>query len=223
MNRLAIFARIPTPGRVKTRLSPAIPLPIAAQLYRAMLTDALETAASSGTGKVSLFWDSIGDQSPGPALPDGVAVRHQLGADLGERLASAFAVLLAEPGDRAIVMGSDCPDLGPAVLVEAFAALEERDLVLGPARDGGYYLIGLRRPAPALFEEVTWGTGQVLGQTLERAEGLGLRVARLAVLDDIDTPEDLVRFVARRCVSPPGPGARTEEALRDLGLLPGRG
>jgi len=222
MNRLAIFARVPVSGRVKTRLSPAIPLPIVAQLYRAMLADALEVVASSGTGQVSLYWDSIGEEPSDPALP-GVAIRHQRGAELGERLSSAFGELLAEPGDRAIVMGSDCPDLGPAVLVEAFAALEDRDLVLGPARDGGYYLIGLRRPAPALFEGVSWGTDQVLGQTLGRAEGMGLRVARLAVLDDIDTPDDLVRFVARRCVSPPGPGARTEEALRDLGLLPGRG
>jgi len=222
MHRLAVFARIPAPGRVKTRLSPAIPPALSARLYLAMLADALEGAMSADPGHVSVFWASAGDPPAGLSLPEGVAVRHQQGADLGERLSSAFAELLAGPGDRAVVMGSDCPDLGPAVLGEAFAALGDRDLVLGPARDGGYYLIGLRRPAARLFEGVSWGTDQVLAQTLERAERLGLEVARLAALDDIDSPEDLVRFIARRCVSPPGPGARTEAALRDLGLLPER-
>jgi rSAM/selenodomain-associated transferase 1 len=188
-----------------------------------MLTDALEAATGARTGHVSLFWDSIGEMPGGLSLPEGVTVRHQRGADLGERLASAFCELLAGPGDRAVVMGSDCPDLGPAVIGGAFAALDQHDVALGPTRDGGYYLIGLSRPAPGLFEGVSWGTSHVLSQTLERAERLGLRVAGLAVLDDMDTPEDLVRFIARRCVSPPGPGARTEGALREIGLLPERG
>ena len=188
-----------------------------------MLTDALEGAIRANTGQVSVFWASIGDQPGGLALPEGVAIRHQRGADLGERLASAFAELLAGPGDRAVVMGSDCPDLSPALLGEAFAALGDHDLVLGPVGDGGYYLIGLRRPVPDLFEGVSWGTDRVLAQALERAQRMGLSVATLGMLDDIDTPEDLVRFVARRCVSPPGPGSRTEGALRDIGLLPERG
>ena len=223
MNRLAVFARIPAAGHVKTRLSPALPPHLSAKLYLAMVADSLEGAVSAIADQVSVFWASDGALAAGLALPAGVAVRHQQGADLGERLASAFAELLAGPGDRAVVVGSDCPDLGPGVLGEAFAALADRDLVLGPARDGGYYLIGLRRPAAGLFEGVGWGTSRVFTQTLERAERLGLEIARLAVLDDIDTPEDLVRFIARRCISPPGPGARTEAALRDIGLLPERG
>jgi len=223
MNRLAVFARLPVPGRVKTRLSPALPHDLSAQLHGAMLLDALEGALGSDVGHVDVFWSPDAGTAPGLALPLGVAARHQRGADLGERLAAAFADLLAGPADRAVAIGSDCPDLGPGVLREAFAALEEHDLVLGPARDGGYYLIGLSRPAPALFQGVSWGTDQVLSQTLERAERDALRVGLLGVLDDIDTPEDLVRFVARRCVSPPGPGPRTEMALREMGLLPARG
>lgn len=173
--------------------------------------------------QVSLFWAASDEPPAELALPEAIAVSHQRGSDLGERLASAFVELLSGPVDRAVVMGSDCPDLGPALLGEAFTALGDRDLVLGPTRDGGYYLVGLRQPTPDLFEGVSWGTDQVLTQTLERAERLGLGVGRLAVLDDIDTPEDLVRLVARRCVSPPGPGARTEGALREIGLLPERG
>jgi len=188
-----------------------------------MLLDALEVALGSGADHVALFWSPDADLAPGLLLPSGVAVRHQRGADLGERLAAAFAELLAGPAGRAVAIGADCPDLGPGVLREAFAALGDHDLVLGPARDGGYYLIGLRQRAPALFQGVSWGTDQVLSQTLERAERDALRVGLLGVLDDIDTPEDLVRFVARRCVSPPGPGPRTEMALREMGLLPARG
>jgi rSAM/selenodomain-associated transferase 1 len=188
-----------------------------------MLADAFEVAMGAGAERLEVFWESGGNLAPDFALPEGVAVRFQHGTALGERLASAFADLLPDPADRAVVIGADCPDLNPAVIREAFTALDEHDLVLGPARDGGYYLIGLRRPAPALFERVSWGTDRVFAQTLERAERGGLRVATLGVLADIDTPEDLVRFVARRSVSPPEPGPRTESALREMGLLPPRG
>ena len=223
MHRLAVFARIPVPGQVKTRLSPALPPELSAQLYRAMLADAFEVAMAVGAERVAVFWESGGKQAPDFALPEGVAVRFQHGTGLGERLASAFADLLADAADRAVVIGADCPDLDPAVIRQAFAALDDHDLVLGPARDGGYYLIGLRRPAPALFDRVSWGTDRVFAQTLEWAERGGLRVATLGVLADIDTSEDLVRFVARRSVSPPGPGTGTESALREMGLLPPRG
>ena len=222
MHSLAIFARLPIPGEVKTRLSPAVPPELSALLYLAMLTDAFEVAMGAGAERVDVFWASVGNQAPDLAVPQGVAVRHQQGADLGERLAAAFAELLPDPADRAVVIGADCPDLHPAVIRQAFAALDDHDLVLGPARDGGYYLIGLRRPAPALFDRVSWGTDRVFAQTLEWAERGGLRVATLGVLADIDTSEDLVRFVARRSVSLPGPGPRTERALREMGLLPPR-
>lgn len=223
MNRLAVFARMPSTGRVKTRLSPSLPADLSAQLYVAMLTDALEAAAASGSDQAAVFWAPSDGPAPGFLVPEGVAVRHQHGAGLGQRLSAAFGELLEDPVDRAVVIGSDCPDLGPTALREAFAALEEHDLVLGPARDGGYYLIGLRRVTIPLFEGVSWGTDRVFAQTCDRAKRAGLRIATLDVLGDIDGPEDLVRFVAERSVSPPGPGARTESALREMGLLPPRG
>lgn len=222
MNRLAVFARVPTAGRVKTRLSPALPPDLSAELYRAMLSDALDLAVGAGTDQVVVFWALDPDRTPAPDVPHGVTVRRQEGEDLGERLAAAFSELLAAPEDRAVVIGADCPDLDATMIGEAFTALERRDLVLGPSRDGGYYLIGLRRPSPTLFKGVSWGTDRVLAQTLERAERAGLRVGTLGTLDDIDTPEDLVRFIARRGFGPPGTGHRTESALRELGLLPPR-
>jgi rSAM/selenodomain-associated transferase 1 len=222
VDRVAVFARYPVAGEVKTRLSPALPRALAAELYAAMLGDALDSAGDAGAGPPILYWASK-PREPGsfPVAPR-VVVRSQRGLDLGERLTAAFADLLTSPGDRAVVIGADCPDLAPEVIRAALAALGRQDVVLGPAQDGGYYLIGLRSKAPALFQGIDWGTGTVLSRTLERAAQAGLAVELLGTLGDIDTPEDVARFVARRSVSPPGPGARTEAALTAMGLLPPR-
>jgi uncharacterized protein len=219
MDRVAVFARYPRVGQVKTRLSPAVPPALALDLHAAMLADTLECALATRAGPPLLYWASEPEGFP---VPPGLEVRNQKGADLGDRLAAAFAELLSRPEDRAVVIGTDCPDLTPDLVREAFATLGRHEAVLGPADDGGYYLIGLSRQAPELFRGIAWGTGSVLAQTLERAKGAGLNVAMLGALWDIDTPEDLVRFVARRSITSPGTGARTEEALRELGLLPPR-
>jgi rSAM/selenodomain-associated transferase 1 len=226
VDRTAVFARYPVAGEVKTRLSPAVPATLAVDIYAGMLADALSVAADAGTGPPALYWASEPPEHGLFPIPAGVIARRQRGTDLGERLSAAFAELLSSPssspGDRAVVIGADCPDLAPEDIRRAFTTLGRQDVVLGPARDGGYYLIGLRREAPALFRGIAWGTGAVLAQTLERAAHAGLGVELLGALDDIDTPEDVVRFVARRSISPPGPGARTEAALTAMGLLPPR-
>ena len=108
------------------------------------------------------------------------------------------------------------------MIQDAFAALAEVDLVLGPARDGGYYLIGLRHPSADLFRGIAWSTSRVLAETLERAERLGLRAVAWKTLDDLDTPDDLVRFIARRSITEVTTETSTEAVLRKIGLLPGR-
>ncbi len=220
MRRLVVFARSPVPGSVKTRLSPALPASLAAQLYRAMLADAIDAAAGTEADERILYWSRVGSEEPSVPVPGGFVVRHQVGIDLGERLAAAFAALLAGPTDRVVVIGADCPDLDSARIERAFTALEAHDLVLGPASDGGYYLIGLRPPAPPLFDGVAWGTGRVLEQTLARARRAGLAVSMLGELADFDTPADLVGFVARRCRATGAAGQHTADALREMGLLP---
>ena len=222
MKSIALFARRPVPGQAKTRLSPSLPPELAAILYRGMLADALSVAQEAGTDRIALYWTGDTAEVPAFDIPAGVDIRVQAGADLGERLTSAFADLVGSPGDRAVAIGADCPDLDPATVREAFAALDQHDVALGPASDGGYYLIGLRRRAPELFRGVSWGTDRVLAETLQGAAREGLSVHSLDTLSDLDTPEDLVRFVARRSVSAAGPGPRTEAALRELGLLPAR-
>ena len=220
MRRLALFARPPVPGRVKTRLSPALPEALVAELYQAMLGDTFSAAADAPADERVLYWASDEGGAPDLQAPAGFVVRQQRGADLGARLAAAFTELLAAPEDRAVIIGADCPDLDPAAIRDSISALESHDLVLGPARDGGYYLIGLRVRAPSLFEGVAWGTARVRGVTLARAADAGLRVAELPELADLDTPEDLVSLIARRSLSGAGPGRRVDAALRAMGLLP---
>jgi len=221
MNHLAVFARWPEPGRVKTRLSPALPEALACDLYRAMLGDALAAALAARADSRALYWSDAPAQRSAFDVPAAFEVRAQQGGVLGARLERAFAALLRAPGDRAVVIGADCPDVDTAHLQEAFELLAAHDLVLGPARDGGYALIGLSRPAPELFRGIEWSTPRVLGQTLERAGALGLRVAQLDPLEDLDTPAALVRWLSRMCVAGAPHAPRTRAALTAMGLMPG--
>jgi hypothetical protein len=222
VDHIAVFARRPVAGRVKTRLSPALPETLALDLHRAMLGDALAAAAEARAGTRALWWAGAPAEPATLEAPAGFEVREQGDGDLGARLERACAAMLRSPGDRAVVIGADCPDLDAAYLDAAFGSLAAHDLVLGPARDGGYTLIGLKRAAPGLFRGVAWSTGAVLEQTLERARSLALGVARLEPLEDLDTPADLVRWVSRTCVSGAGGAPRTRAALAAMGLLPAR-
>jgi rSAM/selenodomain-associated transferase 1 len=221
MKRIAVFARHTAPGRVKTRLSPALPAPLACDLYRAMLADALDGASGAKAEERWVFW-----AGEGPAEADaGFHSESQRGEDLGARLGDAFARMLGEPHDRAVVVGSDCPGLTSALVDEAFAALEHCDAVFGPARDGGYYLVALRSPTPALFEGIAWGSARVLEQTRRRAEEHGVSLALLRELPDLDTPDDLVRAVVGFALEggggrEPAVGVHTRAALAAMGFLP---
>jgi rSAM/selenodomain-associated transferase 1 len=221
MRRVALFARWPTAGEVKTRLSPAVPAGLALDLHRAMLEDVLAVAGGAEAEERLLYWAGAPAVRDGFAVPPAFRVRDQQGRDLGERIERAFDDLLASPGDRALVLGADCPALEPSTLADAFAALESHDAVLGPARDGGYNLVGLHRRAPGLFRGIEWSTPRVLDQTMERAARAGLTIALLPALDDLDTPEDLLRWIACRAGGggPRAPRA-LDRALRTMGLLP---
>ena len=215
--RIAVFARRPEPGRVKTRLSPALPADLACELYAAMLDDTFETVRLAQADSRTVFWADFPDTERSPA---GFYWHAQKGAELGARLADAFDTVLVD-GAHAVTIGSDCPGLSPAVLERALAALDRADLVLGPATDGGYWLIGLRRPAPMLFTEMEWSTDSVFSQTLARAAEAGLSVETLPFLDDLDTPADLARLVsavARGDLAAAGPKLRA--TLQSMKLLP---
>jgi uncharacterized protein len=187
---LIVFVKSPRPGLVKTRLAAAVGAVHAAALYRAMAERVLRETASHR--RVVFFDPPDSGADIGTWLPTETC-RPQSTGDLGARMASAFQWAFDGGADRVVLIGTDVPALSGDDVSGAFDALTRHDLVLGPAFDGGYYLIGLRQPAPALFDGITWSTPAVLGQTLELAESLGLTTTPLAARGDVDTVDDLRR------------------------------
>jgi rSAM/selenodomain-associated transferase 1 len=190
---IAIFAKAPQPGATKTRLIPALGAVGAARLQRRLTLRALHLATRVAPGKVTLHCAPDCGQRFFRALDKhcGVKLCAQSGADLGERMARAFA----DHGRPLLLIGTDCPALRIGHLAMAAAALEAgHDAVFISAEDGGYVLVGLNRPHPGVFVNIDWGSEKVMAQTRERLTGLGLRWAEPATLWDLDRPADLPRL-----------------------------
>jgi uncharacterized protein len=193
-DRLIILTRYPEAGKAKTRLIPALGAEGAAALHRQLAEHTLirvqdlqlrhplcvEVRFAGGDRRLMQGW-----------LGTDLMYTVQGEGDLGDRMARSFAAAFAAGVTRAVMIGTDCPELDATLLEQAFQALTTHDLVLGPASDGGYYLIGLRSPQPDLFVGISWSTAAVLAQTMAIATGLGLAIADLPVLSDIDHPDDL--------------------------------
>ncbi|MHC4178097.1 MAG: TIGR04283 family arsenosugar biosynthesis glycosyltransferase [Planctomycetota bacterium] len=229
---LIIFTRYPEPGKTKSRLIPALGPQGAAEVQREMTLHTLCWAKELmgrhdvcvevrfEGGDESLMRDRFGGELP---------YRPQGDGDLGERMVRAFSDAFRAGAGRAVIVGSDCPDLCAELVRTAFDRLVDHDLVLGPATDGGYYLIGLRGEVPRLFENVPWGAGGVLEQTLQVADRLGLSVAQLQPLADVDRPEDLhhlgtVPIFAQRKWDCPlrGAGSPLRVAVKEYSVDPQR-
>ena len=183
--RIALFARYPTPGAAKTRLIPALGDVGAAALHRKLVELTVAAARKSGLpfevrvtgGTAAAFADWLGADVP--LVPQGEG-------DLGARLARVAAPML--------LIGSDCPDLTPTHLIAAAGALETSAAVLGPAGDGGYWLLGLAQALPGCFQAMPWGTETVAAETRSRLAAEGITAAELETLHDCDRPEDLARW-----------------------------
>lgn len=192
--RLIIFTRYPEPGKTKTRLIPVLGAEGAAIFQRRMTEQKLaEVRELQGFYSISVEVHFAGgnQQLMQDWLGSNIIYQKQSDGDIGCRMASAFQASFAAGMNSVVLIGTDCPDLNHQLMAEAFKALELHDLVLGPAQDGGYYLIGLRRLIPELFTGITWSTAEVLQQTQSIAQKLELAVAYLPLLSDIDRPEDL--------------------------------
>ncbi len=193
---LLLFTRYPHPGQTKTRLIPALGAAGAASVQQRMSEQVVATARqfASTSGRRLEIWATGADfRAFGQWLGFDLKFRDQGEGDLGERLQRSIADAFVRGATSVIVIGSDCPALSVGYLEEAAKALSSRvGLVLGPAYDGGYYLIGLNRDAPALFEKMPWGTEKVLAATLAAAALLGWQTVQLPPLADIDRPEDLL-------------------------------
>ena len=189
--QIALFGRAPIAGATKTRLIPALGAQGAAELQHWLLRHALASAVDSAVGRVTL-WHAGAFADAGFETPAGVARRAQPETDLGGRMAAAIAA--SPPGEATLVMGSDCPSLSALHLRQAAAALREHEVVLIPAEDGGYVLIGMQRLYPALFEGIAWGSDQVFAQTVARLTQAKRRWIALPALWDVDRPDDLPRL-----------------------------
>lgn len=193
---VAILARAPIPGQAKTRLIPALGAEGAANLQRWLLQRTVAMALAADVGPVTL-WCAGDPRHADFALCrafGSVTLRLQPEGDLGRRMSEALRQSPTPAGT--LVIGTDCPALGAAHLREAASRLADHDAVVLPAEDGGYVLIGTRSPPPAVFDEVEWGTDQVMAQTRRRLTALGCRWSEPATLWDVDRPADLERLLA---------------------------
>ncbi|HZV80754.1 MAG TPA: TIGR04282 family arsenosugar biosynthesis glycosyltransferase [Geobacteraceae bacterium] len=196
---LIIFAKQPLPGRVKTRLSPHLPAEAAAEFYRCMLEDTVARAMSLSQVQVFLYYqDDAGAGEYFAALAPRVETLPQRGADLGERMADAFADQFRQGTDRVAIIGSDSPDLPGEYILQAFDLLDGgNDVVFGPAEDGGYYLLAMGKLWKELFTGLPWSSPELLSSSLKRAGQGDLKAALLPKWYDMDTCADLVRAMGR--------------------------
>jgi rSAM/selenodomain-associated transferase 1 len=199
---LIIFAKAPVPGQVKTRLCPPLTPDEAATLHGSFVLDTLErTKAAIALERLSV--DRYIACSPSASLVffkileerHGIRLLDQTGDDLGQRMHRATADLFDRGYRRVFIVGTDVPTLPLSVYQQALSLIESHDLVLGPATDGGYYLIGLKRPLPELFADVPWSTANVLAATRRNASALGLTIGLVKEWRDIDAPEDLKALI----------------------------
>lgn len=191
-----VFGRSPVAGQAKTRLIPALGAQGAADLYRLLLEHALATASAAKLDRVTLWLDAepVADEVVALAGRHGVEIAVQVAGDLGLRMHDALSRTLAA-GALPLLMGSDVPALTPATLEQAATLLRGgRDVVLSPALDGGYGLIGVARPLPLLFEAMPWSTETVLAETRARCAREGVDLVELEALWDLDEPADLERL-----------------------------
>ncbi len=197
VEHLILFTRYPEPGLVKTRLIPVLGAEGAAAVQRRMTEAAAAQAESLVAARrlrLEIRYDG-GDPARvarwlTPMAPSG-RCRPQGDGDLGQRMQRAMEQAFAEGARRVVLLGCDCPAVSAAIMARAFDDLRDHDLVLGPALDGGYYLLGLAAPQPSLFTEMAWGDEAVLARTMARAAAASLRVSLLEALADVDRPEDL--------------------------------
>jgi rSAM/selenodomain-associated transferase 1 len=204
---LVIFAKAPIPGQVKTRLCPPLTPDEAASLHGSFVLDMLERSGRAAKAHADHATRSRLDRffACAPSSDHvffkvveerhGVRLIDQVGDDLGARMDHAFATIFAMGYAPALLVGTDLPTLPESSFSNALDLLTIHDLVLGPALDGGYFLIGLNRPTPALFTDVAWSTDQVFAQTRHKADALGLKTALLPAERDVDTVDDLRAFI----------------------------
>ncbi len=218
---LVVFSKLPDPQNTKTRLTPPLNREEAASLYACFLADTLAAARLVPGVEHIVAYDPPVAKDYFERLAPGFQAMPQTGAELGERMHLAMAALFSKGYRRVVLVGSDLPHLSEQVFWEAFQALRRgAEVVLGPSTDGGYYLVGLDRPQPQLFD-LPMSTPVVLRQTLERVERLQLRLHLLVENFDVDTAADLARLEQYLEINPAIPANSTRLWLASSSITPG--
>jgi len=208
---IALFAKAPLPGRVKTRLQPELSGAEAAELHRAFVADTWQRLREAlPEVDAYLYADML--YRPYGDLAQASRLRTQRGKNLGARMYNCFAELTREGYGRVIITGSDSPTLPPRYLVHGFKMLESADAVLGPTDDGGYYAAGCTRPHPEMFDGVAWSSDTALVDTEQAFRRAGLRFQRLESWYDVDTIHELKRLAKEPALPP-----KTAEWMQRLG------
>lgn len=195
-NALILFLRYPEQGAVKTRLAVTLGEDLTYELYTCFLADLAVMVREVEAEKIIVY--SGPENAVFPDFP-GLRLIRQRGNDIGERMYSAFSDVFALGVERAVLIGSDCPDLPSRLVNDAFEKLAVADVVFGPGTDGGYYLAGCNRGSlrPSIFSGVSWSTDMVFSETLKRVAEAGLVCAQLETWSDIDEIDDLKQFYMR--------------------------
>ena len=191
-NALIIFIKNPVKGKVKTRLAATIGDDMALEIYKKLLKHTLDIVEHVAVDKFLFFSDTIEESIGFVNTP--VYKVIQSGNDLGDKMSNAFERLFKNKYKRIIIIGTDCPGITANILEEAFSKLNEKDVVIGPAVDGGYYLIGVKQKQSNLFDNIEWSTSAVLNSTIGRCKKNNLSYTLLEELSDVDEEKDLIHF-----------------------------
>ena len=192
---LLIFAKNLIHGEVKTRLASTVGHDKAMTVYEQLIAHTIETTKPLPVDKTVFYSKRIELED---AWDNKIYEKNiQTGNDLGDKMKNAFATVFGNRNKKLVIIGTDCPDLNASVIMNAYVYLEDHDIVIGPASDGGYYLLGMKKLHPRLFEKIDWSTEKVLAQTLKICESSNLSTFLLPELSDIDDENDLKKYMNR--------------------------
>lgn len=193
---LIIFARNPVRGKVKTRLAATMGDDKALSIYQSLLEHTVQITQQLPCDRYVFYADGI---SKNDVWPDDLYLKkNQEGKDLGQRMLHAFDTLFQQGYQKIIIIGTDCFELSSFILLDAFTALDEKEVVIGPSEDGGYYLLGMRQFFPFLFEEKAWSTDSVYSSTVQQLVIQNIRYEILPILNDIDTEDDWKQYLQQQ-------------------------
>ncbi|MEO5892325.1 MAG: TIGR04282 family arsenosugar biosynthesis glycosyltransferase [Ferruginibacter sp.] len=193
---LIIFAKNPEMGKVKTRLAATIGNEAALAVYHQLLLHTVSATEYLPVDKFVFYSDFI--QEEDVWTTEYYLKELQQGIDLGERMKNAFASIFQKGYEKIAIIGTDCPGVNAGIIMNAFAYLQYNDVAIGPAEDGGYYLLAMNKLHPEIFEGIRWSSGEVLKATISKCDALQLKHYLFPVLNDIDEEKDLQTFKLQR-------------------------